>query len=82
MLAVSTLASIAAALALLVAAARHIQSCLALPNTAGPPWARWSRLWYLRATWKGDFHEWNMRAHARGGTYAAASPAASRIPSR
>lgn len=54
---------------LVIATIRHFKSCLAYPTTAGHRTARWSGLWYLREVWKGHFEEWNIKAHASGGTY-------------
>jgi hypothetical protein len=38
-----------------------------LRDVPGPVWARFSRLWYLHAVSRGDFHKINVSLHQRHG---------------
>jgi len=38
-----------------------------LRTLPGPRWARFSRLWYLKAAWAGDFEQTNINLHERYG---------------
>jgi hypothetical protein len=42
-----------------------------LRQIPGPFWARFTRLWYLRKVWKGDFQKTNIELHKKYGMYIA-----------
>jgi hypothetical protein len=38
-----------------------------LRKVPGPFWARFSRAWYLRKVWQGDFEKTNLKLHEKYG---------------
>ncbi|RFU26581.1 hypothetical protein B7463_g9752, partial [Scytalidium lignicola] len=45
-----------------------------LRHVPGPFWARFSRLWYWRAVWKGDFEKTNIALHKKYGPIVRIGP--------